>query len=263
MSDALVLTRPMLAEERRNQILEQLHADGYVRTGPLQQHFEVSDVTLRSDLHELERRGRLTRTRGGAALSNTTVGKTTFDSRLMQHNQAKQRIAAAAAQFIRPDSTAIFDAGTTVLALAHHLPAVDGLTVLTPALNTAQHLLTVDGVDVVMLGGLVDKDTVSTTWPAAQPGESETAAHTTFLGAHGIDADLDLVDISLPAAAAKQRLITAGRRVILLVDSSKFGTNGPVKVSSIGSVDVIITDDQIPSGLAHEIGGLGIDLIVA
>jgi DeoR family transcriptional regulator of aga operon len=252
----------MLAEQRRAHILELLYENGYVRTGALQQQFDVSDVTLRSDLQELERRGRLLRIRGGAVISLTDVGKTTFDARLMRHKDAKQRIALAASQFIRGDSTVIFDAGTTLLALAHHMPSVNGLTVVTPALNTAQHLLDVDGVDVVILGGPVDKDTLSTVWPAAQPGESEWGAHITFLGAHGVDADLDIVEVSLQAAAAKRRLIVAGRRVIMLADSSKWAVNGRFKVSPITAIDVLITDAGLAPDIARKVSEAGIDLIV-
>lgn len=257
----LVLAMTMLAEERRSQILERLYADGFVRTASLQQQFDVSDVTLRSDLQELERHGRLVRTRGGAVLQVDDVGKTSFESRLMKHKDAKQRIALAASEFIRPESTAVFDAGTTVLALAHHIPSVTGLTVMTPALNTAQHLLGVDGVDVVVLGGPVDRDTVSTFWQA-EAGDDGFIAHTAFLGVHGVDVDLDIVDISVPAAATKRRLLGAGRRVIVLADSSKWGVNGAVKVTSLDAVDVVITDQKIPPGIAAEIRGAGIDLIV-
>jgi len=74
----------MLVEERRNQILAQAYAQGFVRTSVLVQQFDVSDVTLRSDLQELERRGRLTRTRGGAMTVHQDFGKSTFDARLMR-----------------------------------------------------------------------------------------------------------------------------------------------------------------------------------
>lgn len=254
---------PLLAEERRAQILQRLHHHGYVRTGELQQQFEVSDVTLRSDLQELERRGRLVRTRGGAVSSMNDVGKTTFDSRLMQHRNAKQRIAVAASQFLRSDTTVIFDAGTTVLALAHHLPALSGLTVVTPALSTAQQLLLVAGTEVVMLGGPVDRDANSTLWPVAQSGEEEGGVHVTFLGCHGIDADFDVVDHSLAGAAAKRRLVRAGRRVILLADSSKFSTSGPAKVGPLNLVDILITDADLPQGIADEIRAAGVELVIA
>lgn len=256
------MNKPVLAEERRSQILELLHANGYVRTGELQQQFDVSDVTLRSDLQELERRGRLVRTRGGAVSSMNDVGTAPFDS-LMRHRNAKQRIAVAASQFIRSDTTVIFDAGTTTLALAHHLPAVTGLTVMTPALNTAQQLLQVDGTAVVMLGGPVDRNAISTVWPVAQSGEDEGGVHITFLGCHGIDADFDLVDHSMDIAAAKRRLIRAGRRVILLADSSKFGTSGPTKVGPISLIDTLITDDALSPGLADEVRAAGVELVIA
>ena len=235
----------MLAEERRAQILLRLHESGHVRTSDLVQQFEVSDVTLRTDLQELERLGRLVRTRGGAVLSAVPRGKTTFSDRQMKNQPAKQRIAAAAAKYLRDEETVVFDAGTTMLALAHHIPPVSNLTVWTPGLNVAQQLMNVDGVNVMVIGGQVDPDTVSTMWSSPLAGEQVPAAHMTFLGAHGIDGDLDIVDVSIQAAAAKRRLVEAGRRVTLLADSSKWSVAAPSKVVGLSDVDVVITDTGI------------------
>jgi len=253
----------MLVEERRNQILAQAYAQGFVRTSALVQQFDVSDVTLRSDLQELERRGRLTRTRGGAMTVHHDFAKSTFDARLMRNKDAKQRIALAASEMLSSNQTVIFDAGTTVLALAHHIPPVTGLTVLTPGLNIAQHLLSTDGVDVVMIGGPVDADTVSTVWPTTMPGEPGLAAHTAFIGAHSIDADLDLVDVSIAAALAKRRLVEAGRRVVLLADATKWGAAAAAKVVNLSAIDVVITDDGLAEGLRQAIKVAGAELVIA
>jgi len=252
----------MLTEERRNQILAQAYTEGFVRTSALVQQFDVSEVTLRSDLQELERRGRLTRTRGGAMTTHSDPGKTTFDSRLIRNKAEKQRIALAASELLSGNQTVIFDAGTTVLALAHHMPPVTGLTVLTPGLNIAQHLLRTEGVDVVMIGGPVDPDTLSTHWPVSMPGEGALTAHTAFVGSHSIDADLDLVDVSLEAAASKRRLVNAGRRVVLLVDSSKWGGHAAAKIVGLSAIDVVITDKALADGLAREIRNAGPELIL-
>lgn len=247
----------MLGEERRNRIIEQLYRDGSVRTVELIEELGVSDVTLRHDLNELERRGRLVRTRGGAVTVVTEVGATPFGARLMRNKAAKQRIALAAREYVRSDQTVIFDAGTSVLALAHHLPEVSNLTVVTPGLNTAQHLLGVDGVTVVMLGGQVDRDSISVLGGAVEP-----LAHTAFMGAHGIDGDLDLVDVSVAYAGSKKRLLAAGRRAILLADSSKWDTGGASKVAGIDTVDLVITDDGLPRSVVRRVRQRGVEVVV-
>lgn len=257
----------MLAEDRRTRILEQVYAHGSVRTSALVESLDVSEVTIRNDLQELERQGRLVRIRGGATTLGVELGKTTFDTRLMRNKSAKERIALQASSMVRGDQTIVLDAGTTVLALAQRLPPVSGLTVVTPALTTAQQLLGVKGVDVVMIGGPVDPDTASvtwpsTTWPAAQAAGTTLIVHLAFMGAHGIDPDLDIVDVTTSSAALKQRLIEAGRRVILLADSSKWGVKGPVKVAPLSAVDVVITDDGVPPHVVEDIRRAGVELVI-
>lgn len=71
-----------------------------------------------------------------------------FDARLGVGQDAKQRIAATAVGLVRDEQVVILDAGTTAHHLAQAIDDVRGVTVYTPALPTAQHLMRVDGVEV-------------------------------------------------------------------------------------------------------------------
>lgn len=252
-----------LAEERRAKILEQLYRSGQVRTSGISSRLGVSEVTIRNDLVELERRGRLIRTHGGAVTSSDDGGAlTAFSARMTQQREEKRRIASAAVEMVTGNETVIFDAGTTTHQLARLLPPVDNLTVLTPGLNVAQTLMDVEGVEVFMLGGRVHPTLLETVGTVAEMGLGDVPVHKLFLGARGIDDQLDVIDISMDLAQVKHRFAKMARQVVLLADSSKWHSRGEVKALALRDVDVVITDTGLSPEDRRQVEELGITLVV-
>ena len=62
-------TRDLYMAERRQEILRQLHHAGRVSVGELSQTFDVSEVTIRTDLQALSEKNLIVRTHGGAILA--------------------------------------------------------------------------------------------------------------------------------------------------------------------------------------------------
>jgi DeoR family transcriptional regulator of aga operon len=253
----------MIATARRERILQVVHTDGTVRTSELAHQLGVSEVTIRSDLEDLERRGHLARTHGGAVATLASSAVSPFDERASRNAAGKRRIAIEAAKFVRDNQTVIFDAGTTVFALAHHLPTVTDLTVVTPSIDAAIHLMKVEGVEVYVLGGRVIPDQRGTVGSAREQGLDRLIAHTAFLGAHGVDRDHDIVESSLEIAATKRHLAAAARHTVVLADSSKWFATDRSKVLSLAGVDTVITDSGLAPSVCAQIRDLGVTLIVA
>ena len=59
----------MVADERRKKIIEILNKDGSVKVNELSSLFATSEVTIRTDLADMESKGLLTRVHGGAVSS--------------------------------------------------------------------------------------------------------------------------------------------------------------------------------------------------
>ncbi|MEG2037477.1 MAG: DeoR family transcriptional regulator, partial [Ruthenibacterium sp.] len=59
----------MLAQERRNLILERLQEEKSVVVGELSQRYSVSEETIRRDLDKLEKDGFATKSYGGAVIN--------------------------------------------------------------------------------------------------------------------------------------------------------------------------------------------------
>ena len=86
----------MLAETRRREIAERMQATGAVSVAELEERFGISPMTARRDLAELERRGLVRRTHGGAVLPQVSAHEDSFARRLKDAAEEKTQLAAAA-----------------------------------------------------------------------------------------------------------------------------------------------------------------------
>jgi len=252
----------VLTEKRRTQILKLIQQNGTTRTNDLAREFHVSEVTIRGDLDELAHRGQIERTHGGAMALNVDSPSAVFQERMNENSEAKQRIARAAAKFIGDNQTVVFDSGSTLMHLALQMPPVSNLVMATNAMNIAQQVMNRPGIELYMVGGKVDVETVSTTGGLGEGGFENFVAHKVFVSAHRIDRTLDIVDIVPDVARAKRRLVGLGRQVILLADSSKWNIDGPVKAFPMSSVDVVITDKKLPDEIQTRLRKTSTELIL-
>ena len=113
----------MLAEERFALILEQLNEQRTVTVQQLCEALHTSESTIRRDLTELDRQGRLTKVHGGATLpdSRFLADEPTMEAKETLAVAEKRSIAAAAAALITAEDFVFIDAGTTTLELVRAL----------------------------------------------------------------------------------------------------------------------------------------------
>jgi DeoR family transcriptional regulator, aga operon transcriptional repressor len=128
--------------ERRKNILNELNTVGQVLVHELSKEFDVSEVTIRNDLDQLERKNMLIRARGGALRAEGGVG---IDHHISEkdklHTGEKARIGKRAAELIHEHDTVIIDSGTTTMEIAKNMGHLAEVTVITNALNIASQLI--------------------------------------------------------------------------------------------------------------------------
>src|SRR3954469_1729026 len=103
----------VLAETRRREIAERMRTPGAVPVAEVEERFGVSPMTARRDLAELERRGIVRRTHGGAVLPTISAHEDSFARRLEVDADEKLRLAIAAVQMLTPRETIFLDSSTT------------------------------------------------------------------------------------------------------------------------------------------------------
>ena len=142
-------------EQRREQILQILSARECTSVAELSQALDVSEVTVRKDLDQLEQQGLLTRVRGGAVVSGRGRLERYFAAREKEHIEEKRRIAQAAASLIRSGQQIFLDGSTTALQVARLIKERKDLVVVTNGLYTALELTFSEGVTTIVVGGTV------------------------------------------------------------------------------------------------------------
>jgi DeoR/GlpR family transcriptional regulator of sugar metabolism len=242
--------RTVLAETRRQEIAEALRSTGSVTVAEVESRFGVSPMTARRDLDELERRGLVRRTHGGAILPSTSGHEDSFARRLKVAAEAKERLAEAAVARIAPRETVFLDSSTTSYFVAHRIVETGlATTVLTNSLPVMQLVFDEGGpnIELIAMGGALRRLTRSFVGPFAVRTVQGHFADRLFLSAKGLTANGMMTDADALEAEVKRTMIAQAGESTLLVDSSKLAVRG---LSLIGSVAEL--SNVLAHGLSDE-----------
>ncbi len=236
----------MFAEERQEQILAMLRQNKRVSNTELIKKFGVSGTTIRIDLTELEQKGLLTRTHGGAILKEDPVfGEDSISSRREKHKKEKELIAGKARKEIKDGDTILLDSGTTALELAQLLSDVRELTVITNDLQIALKLQKFQEIHLILLGGRVRTSFECTVGGMGIRSLQELSVDKVFMTTNALSIQKGATTPNLDNAEIKREMMKIGNRRYLLCDSSKVGTKTVCSFAEISEFDFIITDDGI------------------
>lgn len=253
----------MYAEERQQTILIRARGDGRVEVASLASELGVTQETIRRDLDRLERQGLVRRVHGGAI----PTGRLDFEPGLSQRDSTasaeKAGIARAAAALLPRQGTILLDAGTTTARLATLLPDDADLTVVTNALPIATTLASRNGITVHLVGGRVRSRTLAAVDTWAVDTLSRLNVDVAVLGTNGFSIARGLTTPDPSEAGVKSAMVAAGRRVVALADSSKFGNDQLARFAELRDVDVLVTDDGLDAGDVAAIERQGPEVVIS
>jgi DeoR/GlpR family transcriptional regulator of sugar metabolism len=255
------MKKPLFPEIRRKEILKLLDKLGQISVKELSRQYDVSEVTIRADLELLAENQLIQRTHGGAmALSRDVALLISF--RKSQQVEEKQRIGAYCASLVENGDSIFLDISTTALALSCHLKDHQNLTVVTNSLTTAQELVEAAGVNVLVPGGNLRKETLSIT--GLEGFKWLQGYHFTkgFYGAHGITVEDGLTDVSLYEAEVKRQMVKQCKQVIGIFDATKWGRVGFASFAALEDIDLIVTDTDANAELVDGVRNNGLDVIL-
>lgn len=247
---------------RRQQILQCLIELGSVQVAELVERFEVSAVTIRADLSHIESQGLATRTHGGANLVRTPPQEQDIHEKDALNLPLKESIGARAAQLVQAGDNIIIDSGSTTMTLARHLRGHRDVTVMTNGLNIAWELANAPGVDVLLTGGLLRKQSLSLQGSQAEASLTAYSFDTLFLGVDGLDLQFGLTTHDEAEARLNHRMVERARRIVVLTDASKFGRVSLHRIAHLNQVHAVITDAGIDERYREGLQQLGIELII-
>lgn len=258
----------MYAEERRRQIASQTAIEGRVNVTELAERFDVTAETIRRDLAVLDRDGIVHRVHGGAvAMQSFQTTELSLDVRLRSAPTAKSAIARAAMDFLpEPNGGMFLDAGTTVTALADLIAATNKAqqwSIVTNSLPIALNMANKGLNDIQLLGGSVRGITQAVVGDTALRTLALMRADVAFIGTNALTIDHGLSTADAQEAAIKSAMVTNARKVVVLCDSSKIGTDYLVSFASIKDIDVVITDTNAARSVVDELREAGVEVVLA
>lgn len=241
----------VLASQRQDRIVTEVRDRGAVRVADLVELLDVSEMTVRRDITELDRAGLVRRVHGGAVAPDTLARPTDepgFQAKTSWAAAEKESIAALAAQEIAPGQAIALSAGTTTHLLAQRIaaePELRPLTVVTNSLPVAETLHGVPAVDVILTGGSRTPSD-GLVGPVADAALATLRVDRLFLGVHGFDAS-GLMTPNLAEAATDRALMHAAAAVTVLADHTKWCVVGLAHIAPLDAVDTVISDDALPT----------------
>jgi len=249
----------------RQEIIKSLfRSKGEVKLKELEERFpECSSMTLRRDIKDLEEQGMVKRTRGGAvAMSNlVTVREDEYHKRAIINTSKKMSIAQKALQFYEPGCSLFVDNGTTLMFFAREMPD-QYCTVLTSGINIASELLMKKNPVVSIIGGQLNKVSLSATGVNATQYIESINIDIAFLGSSGFTLENGLSCGTYGEREVKRAVTKRARRRVALVDSSKFGRSMPFTFAEWEEIEALVSDDGLPEEVIREVEKRGVKVIL-
>jgi DeoR family transcriptional regulator, aga operon transcriptional repressor len=254
----------LLGEERRQHILDLLEAKGRVTVEELARRFNVSAVTIRTDLDTLAELGALRRAHGGAVKALDPLHDYPLKLKEALHHDQKSRIASAAAQLVKPNQTIILDSGSTTAEIARQLKRnrVKGITVITNSLNIGAELADTVGITVIMIGGILRELSQSCVGPHAEQMMRDLHADHLFLAVDGLHTEIGPSTPDILEAKLNGLMVEASNEITVVADSSKFGRLSMSVIAPMDSVQRVITDAGVAAEYVNALARRGVELII-
>lgn len=250
--------------ERREQIIQRLRQQGSVQVNDLSGLFGVSTVTIRNDLAFLEKQGIAVRAYGGALIcdSNTPGAEPSVEDKSSLNTAVKRSIAKAAVELIKPGHRVILDSGTTTYEIARLMRQHSDVIAMTNGMNVANALMEADGVELLMTGGHLRRQSQSFYGDQAEQSLQNYHFDMLFLGVDAIDLERGVSTHNEDEARLNRRMCEVAERIIVVTDSSKFNRSSLHKIIDTQRIHTIIVDEGIPEESLKEFHRSGVEVII-
>jgi DeoR family galactitol utilization operon repressor len=246
-------------QSREAYILDRLAKDGSLSVSALSRDLGVSEVTIRSNLRDLESRGLLLRTHGGAQASTFQ----TVLERQRHHLAEKERIAAAAATLVGDGDSLMIEAGTTTAMVVKNLTGRQGVQIVTNSTLTFASARLNGALRLILTGGHFHHESESLVGSQALATIAEFNVRLAFIGTDGFTAERGLTTQFAEGADVIRAMHDRAEETWLLADSSKYGRAGFVSVLPLKEVAGVITDSGMGADSVAALEDLGVRVIVA
>ena len=235
----------MLTEERFAKIVKIVNQEGTVTVLELAQAIGISESTIRRDLNQLDKLGRIRKVHGGAtaAVLMSDGHERNMQEKYSRNIEEKRAIAAYAATLVHPNDFVFLDAGSTTEQMAEYLEENTAFYV-TNGITLAQKLAA-RGFKTMLLAGRVKASTDAVIGMEAVSSLARYHFTRGFFGTNGITVAEGFTTPDLEEAANKRAAMEHCRQCYVLADNSKFDTLSNVSFGELSKAKIITTRGNV------------------
>jgi DeoR family transcriptional regulator, fructose operon transcriptional repressor len=233
-----------LQHDRQRAIYMLALKQGSVDVGDLARRYGVTTETIRRDLSDMQTRQLLRRVHGGAIPMEQISHEPLVEARDVVNAEEKLRIATTAVAEVPERGSVIIDSGSTGQRLAEVFPVDRDVHVVTNSLVTALTLSRRGIRELTVLGGAVRTKRLAMVDDTTSAELQHISVDVLFMSCDGLSFQNGLTTPYREEYTIKRAMIARARRVVALVDQSKFHNVQMFSFASFDEIDVLITDTR-------------------
>jgi DeoR family transcriptional regulator, lactose phosphotransferase system repressor len=241
----------MLKKERLLKLTEIVNQEGIITVTDIVKQLNVSDMTIRRDLDELDKAGKILRIHGGAqSISYALDQELSHTEKQEVQKEEKNAIAKLAASYVEDGDTIFLGPGTTIELLAGYL-GDKKIRIITNSYPVFENLRQYDSADIILVGGDYRKNTRAFFGPIANETLKRLKFTKCFISSNGIHNEA-ISTYNMAEGETQNIALNNSRTKYLLVDNKKFNRDDFYIFYNLHDIDYLVTDDHVsPDLIAH------------
>lgn len=243
---------------REKEIIRFLSEDERVSVAELSRRLGVSEVTIRTNLGQLEAKGLIVRHKRGGAVP-------AFHQHILARQKSmveeKERIATAAAALVEEGDHIMLVAGTTTALVARHLLGKRDIHIVTNSTLLLSHVRINPSIRVTLIGGEFRPSMEGTVGPLAVTEMKQFHVKYAFIGTDGFSTAGGVTAHHIEEAEMVKTVAGQTDKLVLIADSTKHGKRGFALMFPLTRLNLLITDKGLQESAQQELREAGLQLM--
>ncbi len=249
---------------RQQYILTLIKTQGTVTVSQLADELGVSELTIRRDLDQLQKKGMVERTHGGATVRRNLPVEPDYLQKASEFPKEKEAIGMVVAAMVEEGDTLYINSGSTTFEVIRAVAALGKkVTIVTNNIDAVWLCKESEHIRLILAGGVYRSRSHSVSGSLSSLLFNQINANKAIIGVDGFSPSAGLTTPILEEAETTRSMIehTVGM-VIVVAASNKIGVVSNFKTVGLDQVDVLVTDErggeivkqmEIPEDLAIQI----------
>lgn len=229
----------------------------------LAEMLEVSEVTVRKDLVELERRKAAKLVRGGAVWKDANNTRNIYEVRVTVNTEKKEEIVGIADRVLAEGQTVVMGSGSTTVEIAKYIAAnYKRLTVITNDLDIVKIFSHKERFNIIVTGGLYDAGEHALYGEQCEEEIGQYNADVCLLAVNSISFEKGISDFRLNQIDTFRKMMSISERIVVAADSTKVGKTSCMRVCGVEEIDTLLCDSRLAPEEKEKFEAAGIEVIM-